>query len=161
MDTKSCGGEPMRVLLAIALAALPLAGCASITTGTSENVAVSTAPSAGARCQLANEKGHWTVDPTPGSTTVHKAYGPLTVTCTDAKGDKGVTTVQSKTEGAAYGNILLGGVIGAAVDMSSGAAYLYPSEINVTLEPEPAGATGPTAGSTPAAGHSSGSKPIS
>lgn len=151
----------MRVLLAIVLGALPLAGCASITTGTSESVAVSTAPAGGARCQLANEKGNWTINPTPGSTTVHKAYGPLTVTCTDAKGNKGVTTVQSTTEGAAYGNILVGGIIGAAVDMSSGAAYLYPANIAVTLTPEPAAAQAPAAATNPAATESAKAKPVS
>jgi len=141
----------MRVLLALVLGAFPLAGCASITAGTSENVVVSTSPEAVAHCDLANEKGHWTIDPTPGSTTVHKAYGALTVTCTDKAGDKGATSVQSTTAGAAYGNILLGGIVGAAVDMSSGAAYVYPASVNVTLvPPSPSSAKAPDAQIGPA-----------
>ncbi len=113
-------------------------GCASITAGTTESVAVSTVPAAAAKCDLVNEKGHWSVNPTPGSTTVTKAYGDLTVTCSDPQGDQGTATLQSHTAGAAFGNILLGGIIGAAVDMSSGTAYLYPSTATVALTPAPA-----------------------
>jgi membrane-associated protease RseP (regulator of RpoE activity) len=120
------------IVLVIAFAT---AGCASITAGTTESIAVSTMPRAGASCELANEKGRWTVNPTPGSTTISKAYGDLTVTCADPDGEQGATTIQSSTAGAAFGNILLGGIIGAAVDMSSGAAYLYPSNVTVTLAP--------------------------
>lgn len=123
----------MRFLFAIV--PVLLAGCASITAGTSESIAVSTVPKSGATCELANEKGHWTVNPTPGSTTISKAYGDLTVTCSDADGEKGTTSVQSTTAGAAFGNILLGGIVGAAVDMSSGAAYNYPSNVVITLAP--------------------------
>jgi hypothetical protein len=37
----------------------------------------------------------------------------------------------------AYGNILLGGVIGAGVDVVNGAAYDYPSEVSVPLDCKP------------------------
>lgn len=39
----------------------------------------------------------------------------------------------SHTKSLAFGNILFGGVIGAAVDVGSGAAYDYPSLISVQL----------------------------
>lgn len=42
-------------------------------------------------------------------------------------------TIKSSAKGMAYGNILAGGIIGAAVDMGTGAAYDYPSLITVSM----------------------------
>ena len=130
---------------------LALGGCASITAGTTQTVLVSTVPTSGANCALANEKGRWVVNPTPGSTTVTKAYGDLTVSCSDPAGDQGATSVKSTTAGAAFGNILVGGIIGAAIDMSSGAAYEYPSNVVVTMVPSkrPAAVAAPAATNAP------------
>lgn len=116
-------------------ALLMSSACASITAGTTQSVAVATTPKDGAQCELANEKGQWSVPKTPGSTTVTKAYGELTITCSHPDGSKGSTAVQSSTGGAVFGNILVGGVIGAAVDMGSGAAYTYPASIAIPLGP--------------------------
>lgn len=116
----------------LVLALLPVTACASITAGTTQSVAVDTNPSKTAECHISNEKGSWQVK-TPGVTTVTKANGPLVASCTASGGWRGSATVQSTTAGAAFGNILAGGVIGAAVDMSSGAAYIYPGQIIVPL----------------------------
>lgn len=109
-----------------------LSGCASITAGTTQSVAVDTNPQKAADCRLSNEKGTWSVR-TPGVTTVTKANGPLSASCATTDGWGGSTAVQSTTAGAAFGNIVAGGIIGAAVDMSSGAAYIYPAQIIVPL----------------------------
>ena len=109
-----------------------LSGCASITAGTTQSVAVDTNPQRPAECRLSNEKGTWFVR-TPGTTTVTKANGPLSASCSTTDGWGGSAAVQSTTAGAAFGNILAGGIIGAAVDMSSGAAYVYPAQIIVPL----------------------------
>ncbi len=121
------------------VALLATSACASITAGTTQSVEVNTPPKGGAECKLANEKGSWTVPKTPGSTSVTKAYGDLTVSCEHPDGSKGATSIQSSTGGAVFGNIIAGGVIGAAVDMGSGAAYNYPSSVTVALvgSPEP------------------------
>ena len=119
----------------VLLATFGLSACASITVGTTETIAVSTTPKAGAICELANEKGRWAVNPTPGLTTVTKSYGDLTISCSHPDGDKGTMSIQSSTAGAAFGNILLGGLVGTAIDMSSGTAYIYPSSVAVPLAP--------------------------
>lgn len=118
--------------LSTLLALLALTGCASITAGTTQSVAVDTQPQRQADCRLTNEKGSWLVR-SPGSTTVTKAYGPLSVICTTPDGWGGSTAVQSTTAGATFGNVVAGGIIGAAVDMSSGAAYVYPAQVFVPL----------------------------
>lgn len=123
----------MRQIVLAALFSVALSGCASMTSGTTQSVALQTTPATGAECQVVNEKGTWLVSSTPGSTTINRAYGDLVVTCAHKNGMKGATSVQSTTVGAAFGNILAGGLIGAAVDMSSGAAYQYPATITVAL----------------------------
>jgi hypothetical protein len=125
------------------LATCALSACASITAGTTETIAISTTPKAGAVCDVANEKGRWTVNPTPGVTTVTKSYGDLTISCSHPDGDRGTMSIQSSTAGAAFGNIIAGGIIGAAVDMASGAAYIYPSNVAVPLAPSAPVASNP------------------
>ena len=41
--------------------------------------------------------------------------------------------VASATRGAMYGNLIMGGVVGAVIDHSSGAAYEHPEMIKVTM----------------------------
>jgi hypothetical protein len=109
-----------------------LTGCASITTGTNQSISVSTDPEKSATCELSNDKGSWYVPLTPGSVMVHRSYNDLTIVC--KKEDKsGSTSIKSSTKGMTYGNILLGGIVGAAVDIGTGAGYDYPTMIHVPL----------------------------
>jgi hypothetical protein len=110
-----------------------LTSCASVTTGTNQSISVNTEPEKGATCELHNDKGTWYVSSTPGSVVVHRAYSDLNIVC--RKGEKtGNTVVKSTTKGMAFGNILVGGIIGTGVDMSTGAAYDYPTSISVLLK---------------------------
>jgi hypothetical protein len=124
-------------LSVIAIAALSsLTGCASIVSGTSQVVSVETMHSsgsvAGATCKLENDKGVYYVT-TPGTVTVHRAYGDMNVKCEKPGFDTGLATVKSSTKGMVAGNILFGGVIGAGVDAASGAAYDYPALFQVMM----------------------------
>lgn len=113
------------------LACSVLAGCASVTSGTEQNVAVNTNVQ-GAVCVLSNDRGSWQINSTPGSTIVHRSYGDLNVAC--QKGNlHGTKTVKSSTKGMAFGNIIAGGIIGAGVDCYNGSAYDYPSQIDVLV----------------------------
>ena len=69
----------------------------------------------GAQCKLRNDKGTWFVT-TPGSVAVHRSYQDMVVECTKTGLPTGWASVKSSTKGMAFGNILLGGVIGAAYD---------------------------------------------
>ena len=115
---------------AVALALL--SGCASIVSGVNQSVTVDTPGCTAASCKLTNDKGEWAVT-TPGSVTVHRAYGPLSIVCTKEGFPSGTTTANSSTKGMAFGNILFGGIIGAGVDMGTGAAYDYPTSIMVPM----------------------------
>ncbi|MBI5521437.1 MAG: hypothetical protein HY910_02325 [Desulfarculus sp.] len=91
-----------------------------------------TDPSKPAECKATNDKGSWQVK-TPGAITVNKSGTPLSITCECPDGWGGEHNVPSTTSGAVYGNLFAGGIIGAAVDMSSGAAYEYPTTIVVPI----------------------------
>jgi hypothetical protein len=135
--------------LGCALALQLTAACASIISGTTQDVVVETAPRPGAECTLANGHGNWTVPSTPATAKIHRAYGDLLVNCTHREGDQASTSVPSKTGLPVFGNILLGGLIGITVDLVSGAAWDYPNVIKVDLT-QSAGKFAPPAPSTPA-----------
>jgi hypothetical protein len=124
--------------VAVLLALVSLAGCASIVDGSSQSLSVKTvsqgADVAGAQCTLTNNKGVWYVT-TPGSVTVHRSYDDMNVKCTRDGYVANVGSVSSSTKGMAFGNILFGGFIGAGVDMGTGAAYDYPSPLILEMQP--------------------------
>jgi hypothetical protein len=111
-------------------------GCASIVTGSNQVVSVETLSKgekvSGAQCALQNPKGTFYVT-TPGTVTIQRAYDDLNVRCEKKGLEPGVATVKSATKAMAFGNIIFGGVVGAAVDASSGAAYDYPTLITVNM----------------------------
>lgn len=124
-------------LTGLAIAAFSaLTGCASIVSGTNQIVSVETLHPAGkvvgASCKLENDKGVWYVT-TPGTVTVHRAYGDMMVKCEKEGFGPGVATVKSSTKGMLAGNLLFGGPIGAGVDAASGAAYDYPNVFQVMM----------------------------
>ncbi len=110
-------------------------GCASMISGTNQSLSVSTTGYPGATCQLKNSKGTWYV-PAPGSVTVHRGYGDMTVTC-KKEGFPDVTAqISSSTKVATGANVLWGVLlpVGVGVDAATGAAYDYPAEIVVQME---------------------------
>lgn len=121
----------MKTILITAVC-LSLCSCASIVSGTTQKVGVTTNVS-GARCTLENPKGAWTVYDTPGTAEVEKARGPLDIEC-KKYGLRGHQLVESTTEGMAFGNVVFGGIIGGGVDMATGAAYHYPSSVHVDMK---------------------------
>ena len=133
----------MKLFYAAALVAAfsMLGGCATVTTGTTQSVAVNTVKEdgsavAGVSCTVTNGKGSWVVT-TPGSITVNKAYGDAVAQCEKAGERPTEATIQSKTKAYTAGNILLGGVIGLGVDAMSGATWAYPDLWKIVLGKAP------------------------
>jgi hypothetical protein len=125
-----------KTALLSALILTTLSGCASITGTTGQSVSVEARQQAqqvsGASCELANSKGKWFVT-TPGSVQIRRSNDDLIVICTKEGLEPGRATVASETKGSMFGNILFGGGIGAIVDHSSGAAYEYPTLIQIMM----------------------------
>jgi len=114
------------------IAILTLSACASMTAGQNQSLSVSTTPSAA--CTLSNDKGTWYVN-TPGTVTVNRAYGDMTVLC-KSKNLTATNVVKSSVKPILAGNIiwLWGVVIGIPIDMITGAAYDYPNPIIMPLK---------------------------
>ena len=115
---------------------LSITGCASVTGSKLQPVSVQTALDnkevAGIGCTLTNDAGKWFVT-TPGSVTVNKSTGDMAVDCVKDANIVGHETVVSKSNGAVWGNIILGGGIGYIVDRNTGAGFDYPNTITVML----------------------------
>lgn len=127
----------MKLTLVLPVLAISLTtGCASIVNGTNQPLSVETRlkgqPVAGANCKLVNDKGTWFVT-SPGSITVHRSKEDMSVKCEKDGIQPGIGAIQSSTKGMAFGNILFGGPIGAGVDIASGAAFDYPSLIQIEM----------------------------
>lgn len=116
------------------LAGLP--ACATITTGSNHTLSVMTEPP-GAACNVIREgKTVGVVNPTPGSVQISKSMRDVTLNCTRPGFGTGVSTVAGDFQAMTLGNILIGGVIGVAVDAASGALARYPDSVQVKLPPE-------------------------
>jgi len=128
----------MRVIIGLFLVSLNfalLSGCASIAGDKSQPVTIRTTCDgeelSGATCNLTNSKGSYVLK-TPGTVSVNKSFGDMTIDC--KKGDAaGAVAVKSSSSGLTWGNILLGGGIGALVDMKTGAGYNYQNSIVVNM----------------------------
>jgi hypothetical protein len=112
-----------------------LGACATIVSGTSQDIAVSTEP-AGAACQL-ERSGIviGTVNPTPGTIKVERNKNDMVLICKKDGYEDGKTPLISSFNGTTFGNFLLGGWVGVAIDASSGANNKYPETAYVILTP--------------------------
>ncbi len=124
-------------LIFTTLTIVTLSGCASVTGSTTQAISVqSRAPNGKeikeAQCDLVNKRGTYFIS-TPGTITISRSNDNLMVTCRKDGFDNGRATVVSDTKGSMFGNILLGGGIGAIVDHNNGSAYEYPSFIQVVM----------------------------
>lgn len=134
----------MRAIVLAAPLALAVVGCATITRGTTEAFQIETTPS-GAK---ASTSLGMMCEPTP--CVIPKVSREADFTVTISKDGYKTTThnVTHETAGGGgagmAGNILLGGVIGAAIDGNNGATQkLVPNPLRVTLEPEVPAAAAP------------------
>ena len=117
----------------IALAALLLvSACATVTSESTQEIHVTTEPE-GAACTLSNGMGSTQIEQTPGSAEVHRSFTRLIVSCGTDDGLSASQTIEGKTRGRAYGNLLLLG-LPATVDAATGYGYEYePGSIHLKL----------------------------
>src|SRR6185503_14258047 len=115
----------MRGIIVVGVAALALGGCATIVEGTSQTVAIATQPP-GASCTVSRQGAQISaVLSTPGSVKIDKSKNDITVTCSKEGFETTSVNYASSFNGATFGNIILGGAVGAVVDASTGANYNY------------------------------------
>lgn len=120
-----------------AVAIALLSGCASIVNDSTSPVRLETFAANGSEvkdmdCKVENDYGAQTVK-TPGTLQVRRSSKDLQIVCTktgeaDAKG-----VAVSRANAGMFGNIILGGGIGAIIDHNKGTAYTYPQWIRLVV----------------------------
>jgi hypothetical protein len=127
---------------AAAIAAVCLSGCASIISGTSQEIKVVTNPP-GANCELVREGAVIArVDQTPGGATIKKTKHDITLKCHKDGYQEATYLNHSGAEGSTFGNMVLGGGVGWAIDSASGADNHYDGIVNISLVPASAAVAG-------------------
>lgn len=119
------------------LASILFTGCASVVNGENQSVQVATRDTKGdalegVNCEWRNSKKSGSFI-SPSVISVKRDYDTMHVSCRKEGSPEGTVAVASKASGALAGNILAGGIIGAAIDHSTGNAYEYPSVVVVRL----------------------------
>ncbi|MCH9698173.1 MAG: PEGA domain-containing protein [Gammaproteobacteria bacterium] len=108
-----------------------LFGCATIVSGTTQNIAVSSNPTG---ATIVVEPGQYQNTFTPASMELERDGGPYRVTISHEGYEPYKVTLKTSTNGWLWGNLLLGGLIGIIVDSSTGAGTkLSPEEIKANL----------------------------
>ena len=115
----------------VAVAALSLGGCATVINGTSQDVKFDSLP-AGAAVKLSGGQSCTT----PCEVSLKRRHD-LRADFSKSGYKPAYVLIQSRTGGAMAGNLLLGGIIGGAVDAANGASnHLDPSPVNLKLAAE-------------------------
>ena len=128
---------------AVSFAVVCLSGCASVVEGTSQEILVNTNP-VGANCDFVREGNVIAkVANTPGGVTIKKTKHDITLKCTKEGYQEATYLNHSGAAGATFGNIILGGGIGWAIDSASGSDNKYDGVVNITLVPAGAAAAAP------------------
>ena len=129
-----------------------VAGCASVTSGTTQVIAVNSDP-IGADCTLTREGQSLGTVKTPSPLTIKRDSRTVHVSCSMPGYEDGKVVLNSRYETATMGNMILGGAIGMMVDSSTGASNRYDAQVTVPLTllaggqvpvPEPVPGAAPT-----------------
>jgi hypothetical protein len=121
--------------LAALLLFILLGGCATITRGTSQTIAIHTPGAPGARCMLSSSSMPSQTVITPATITVEKGMDNIAVRCSKECFQDGTGVVVSSMEAMTAGNLLVGGIIGLGVDAASGAMNKYSPETGIFMAP--------------------------
>lgn len=126
----------MKKITALAVV-LFCSGCASVINDTTLPIQVETKTSGGntvdgADCKLTNDYGVVTLK--SGDTAqVRRSSKDLQIVCKDAANPDAKATAISRASGAMWGNIVLGGGVGAIIDHNKGTAYSYPAWVQLVF----------------------------
>jgi hypothetical protein len=124
-------------LPALLLSTMLFGGCATITSSEMQSVTLNTLNPKGdrvdqTRCTLKNDKGSWTAT-APGNVMVRRSAEDLNVECKKDGMSDGFLRAISRSAGGMWGNIVLGGGIGAIIDHNKGTGYDYPNDLPVRM----------------------------
>lgn len=123
----------MLKIFSLALVVVLATGCASLVGEKKQTIFFKTScnkVSIPATCTAENTNGKWTFT-TPREVTIGTDINELRITCRSPYTPQHKAQASSKPNLAFAGNILIGGIFGAAVDVASGRGFQYPSDIEI------------------------------
>jgi hypothetical protein len=125
--------------LAVFLSPLLLGGCATVLTGTRQDIQVDSQP-AGAVCTFTRAGERLGSVTTPGSLNIQRNAAPVTVVCTRDDYEEARAVLNARNEvtttgSAVIGGLIVGGFIATHIDRGSGAANRYDTSLRVELAP--------------------------
>lgn len=125
----------MKSKIATISVVLACSGCASVVNDTTQPMKIETKAQSGelipgADCRLSNDYG--TVSMKSGDTTqMRRSSKDLDIVCKDPKNPDANARAISRANGGMWGNIIIGGGIGAIIDHNKGTAYTYPTWVQL------------------------------
>lgn len=120
-------------MIVFASVTLLMTGCASVLNENKQVVsvrAVCNGASVPAHCVAENTRGSWAFN-APKQIAVNRDLFALRVTCKSAYVDKHTVSVRPSMQVAMAGNVLLGGLVGGAVDVATARGLQYPANVDV------------------------------
>ena len=115
---------------AVALAGL--SGCATVTGGAPDHLAVRT--NVDSTCTIRDSAGTRRFK-APGTVAAKPKHTPAVVSCQAPGYEPASVTVSRKTRAATAGNILIGGIIGLAIDAGTGNHLTFDGPAELSLQP--------------------------
>jgi len=114
-----------------------LFSCASITGESNQPVSITAKDEKGeslkdVKCTLVNDKGAYEIT-APGFANIQRSATDMSVTCKKNGYPDGLAKAISRARGNMWGNVILGGGVGAIIDHSNGKGYSYSDQIVVTM----------------------------
>ena len=127
----------MKIIISTAIVSIMLlsSGCASITQSEMQGLALSSTyqgKPVESDCKLTNDRGSWDAK-APNMVNIRKSGEDLNVICKKDGIPDGLLKAVSRAAGSMFGNIILGGGIGAMIDHSNGKGYSYPDQLPVKM----------------------------
>jgi len=122
------------LILAFLALANVLSGCATFLDKDTQEISVSLQCKermVRAQCVAENSKGSWSFK-APGLVQVNNDFGDLNITCKVQYMPQFTVSVSPMPTWNMAGNILLGGIIGAAYDLHNNTGLKYPENVSIT-----------------------------
>lgn len=125
----------MKTIILAASVSLLFTGCASVVNDSTHPIKIETQTAAGqvvagADCKLTNDYG--VTNAKSGDTVqVRRSSKDLSISCLHPQNPEAKGNAISRANGGMWGNVLLGGGIGAIIDHNKGTAYTYPTWVQM------------------------------
>jgi hypothetical protein len=110
-----------------------LGGCATLVSGDETDTQITTDP-IGAECELTGDNYNTFVT-TPANVQLDSDVAPLTIVCNADGHVEERAEIDTSMDGSIFGNILMGGLIGIAIDAASGSGQKFPETVDLVLVP--------------------------